>query len=93
MFPLSLTTRVWAVKHPSFTPSHSSTMPESRWYGLLMDRGADVAIRAKVPGHYERPGEVLDCTPLGYARRLRDETSAGDKAKTIALLKQRGAPE
>ena len=60
---------------------------------LLMDRGADVAIRAKVPGHYERPGEVLECTPLGYATHFRDETSAGDKAKTIALLKQRGAPE
>ena len=60
---------------------------------LLMDRGADVAIRAKVPGHYERPGEVLESTPLGYATHFRDETSAGDKAKTIALLKQRGAPE
>jgi ankyrin repeat protein len=60
---------------------------------LLMDRGADPSIRAKVPGHYERPGEVLDCTPLGYATHFRDETSAGDKAKTIALLKQRGAPK
>jgi hypothetical protein len=60
---------------------------------LLMDRGADVSIRAKVPGHYERPGEILECTPLGYATYFRDETSAGDKANTIALLKQRGAPE
>ena len=60
---------------------------------LLMDRGADVSIRANVPGHYERPGEVLECTPLGYATHFRDETSPGDKAKTIALLKQRGAPE
>jgi ankyrin repeat protein len=58
---------------------------------LLMDRGADVSIRAKVPGHYERSGEVLDCTPLGYATHFRDETSAGDKANTIALLKERGA--
>ena len=60
---------------------------------LLMDRGADLSIRAKVPGHYERPGEVLECTPLGYATHFRDETSRGDKAKTIALLKQRGAPK
>lgn len=59
---------------------------------LLMDRGADVSILAKVPGHYERPGEILECTPLGYATHFRDETSPGDKAKTIALLKQRGAP-
>ena len=60
---------------------------------LFMDRGADVSIRVKVPGHYERPGEVLECTPLGYATYFRDETSAGDKAKTIALLKKRGAPK
>jgi ankyrin repeat protein len=60
---------------------------------LLMDRGADLSVRAKVPGHYERPGEILECTPLGYAAHFRDETSPGDKAKTIALLKERGAPE
>jgi ankyrin repeat protein len=60
---------------------------------LLMDRGADLSIRAKVPGHYERPGEILKCTPLGYATHFRDETSPGDKAKTIALLKERGAAE
>jgi ankyrin repeat protein len=60
---------------------------------LLMDRGAELSIRAKVPGHYERPGEVLECTALGYAIHFRDETSSGDKAKTIALLKQRGAPK
>jgi hypothetical protein len=58
-----------------------------------MDRGADLSIRAKVPGHYERPGEILKCTPLGYATHFRDETSPGDKAKTIALLKERGAAE
>jgi ankyrin repeat protein len=60
---------------------------------FLLDRGADASIRAKVPGHYERPGEVLECTPLGYATHFRDETSPGDKAKTIALLQQHGAPE
>ena len=33
----------------------------------LIDRGADVNVRARVPGHYERPGKVIECTPLGYA--------------------------
>jgi len=27
---------------------------------LLIDRGADLSIRARVTGHYERPGEILD---------------------------------
>lgn len=34
---------------------------------ILLARGADLSVRAKLPGHYERPGEVVDCTPLGYA--------------------------
>jgi len=35
---------------------------------LLLARGADLSVRAKVPGHYERPGEILDCTAVEYAR-------------------------
>ena len=34
---------------------------------LLVERGADLTIRAKVPGHYEAPGEVMERTPLEYA--------------------------
>ena len=34
---------------------------------LLIDRGADLTIRARVPGHYERPGEVLDVSAAEYA--------------------------
>jgi ankyrin repeat protein len=34
---------------------------------FLVDRGADLTVRAKLPGHYEKPGETVDCTPLGYA--------------------------
>ena len=40
---------------------------------LLLARGADLAVRVKLPGHYERPGEVVECTPLGYARQFPDE--------------------
>jgi ankyrin repeat protein len=60
---------------------------------LLIDRGADLSVRAKVPGHYERPGEVIECTPLGYAVRFVDEPCRGDKVKTVELLRQRGALE
>ena len=57
---------------------------------LLVDRGADLAVRAKLPGHYERPGEVVECTPLGYALRFQETRS--DKGMTVALLRERGAP-
>ena len=37
---------------------------------FLVQRGADLSVRVKLPGHYERPGEVVECTPLGYAMRF-----------------------
>jgi ankyrin repeat protein len=55
---------------------------------LLLERGADLAVRVKLPGHYERLDEVVECTPLGYALRF-----PGSESKTVALLRQRGAPE
>ncbi|HJZ95260.1 MAG TPA: ankyrin repeat domain-containing protein [Candidatus Solibacter sp.] len=33
---------------------------------LLIGRGADLTIRARVPGHYERPGEMLDVNATEY---------------------------
>ena len=33
---------------------------------LLIQRGADLSIRARVPGHYERPGEILDVSSAEY---------------------------
>jgi hypothetical protein len=54
---------------------------------LLIERGADLSIRAKLPGHYERLGEVVECTPLGYAVRFQDEPCPADKAKTVDLLR------
>jgi hypothetical protein len=55
---------------------------------LLLERGADLAVRVKLPGHYERIDEVVECTPLGYALRF-----PGSETKTVALLRQRNAPE
>jgi hypothetical protein len=58
---------------------------------LLIDRGASLSLRAKLPGHYERPGEVVECTPLGYALRFQETRS--DNGMTVALLRERMAPE
>jgi ankyrin repeat protein len=58
---------------------------------LLLNRGADLSIRVKVPGHYERPDEILECTPLGYALRFKDVPHGPDKVATVALLQAEGA--
>jgi ankyrin repeat protein len=55
---------------------------------LLVERGADLSIRAQLPGAYERPGEVVECTPLGYALRF-----PGGEGKTVTLLREHGAVE
>ena len=58
----------------------------------LMNRGADLSVRAKVPGHYESPTEILECTALGYALRFKDVPHGPDKVATVALLEAEGAP-
>jgi ankyrin repeat protein len=55
---------------------------------LLVERGADLSVRVKLPGHYERPDEVVECTPLGYALRF-----PGIHGKTVTLLRERGGVE
>ena len=56
---------------------------------LLLERGADLGLRVKLPGGYERPGEIVECTPLGYALLFGGES----QRKTVALLKEWGAVE
>ena len=50
---------------------------------LLIDHGADLSIRVKLPGNYERPDEVVECTPLEYAQRF-----PGVDGKTVTLLRE-----
>lgn len=50
---------------------------------LLVDRGADLSVRAKLPGYYERPGEIVDCTPLEYALLF-----PGNQGPTSAFLRR-----
>jgi ankyrin repeat protein len=56
---------------------------------LLIERGADLSVRAKLPGDYERPGEIVECTPLGYALLFGAASHPG----TVTLLRERGAVE
>jgi ankyrin repeat protein len=72
------------------TQSGDRGLPVAR---LLVERGADLTLRVKLPGHYERPDEVLECTPLGYVLRFQDEPARGDKVGTAAFLRDRGAVE
>ena len=55
---------------------------------LLLDRGADLSVRVQLPGHYQRPGEVVECTPLGYALLF-----PGTENKAVAFLRERGGDE
>ncbi len=55
---------------------------------LLLERGADLRLRVKLPGSYERPGEIVECTPLGYAL-----LSGESQRRTVALLREWGAVE
>ena len=56
---------------------------------LLIERGADLAVRLKLPGDYERPGEIVECTALGYALLF----GGSRQRRTVTLLRERGAVE
>jgi ankyrin repeat protein len=56
---------------------------------LLIERGADLAVRVTLPGDYERPGEIVECTPLGYALLF----GGSRQRRTVTLLRERGAVE
>ena len=56
---------------------------------LLIERGADLAVRVRLPGDYERPGEIVECTVLGYALQF----GGSRQRRTVTLLRERGAAE
>lgn len=56
---------------------------------LLIERGADLTVRAKLPGEYERPGEIVECTALGYATLV----GGASRTRTVILLRELGAVE
>ena len=54
---------------------------------FLVKHGADLSVSARIPGHYERPGEVVECTPFEYGKLF-----PGGENKTTAFLRMVGAP-
>ena len=50
---------------------------------LLVERGADLTVRVQVPGDYERPDEIVECTALEYAVLFGGE-------RTVAMLRKLG---
>ena len=72
---------------------HAVTQSQDRGLAmihLLLDAGSDLTVRAKLPGHYEQPDEVVECTPLGYALRF---PGSGANDRTVALLREKGGKE
>jgi hypothetical protein len=49
-----------------------------------------LTVRTKLPGHYERQDETVECTPLGYAILF---PGGPDESKSALLLRGRGAEE
>lgn len=52
----------------------------------LLREGARCDQRCRLPGHYERPDEWVEGTPLDYARRFPGEEFPGSNAATLARL-------
>jgi ankyrin repeat protein len=72
------------------TQSFDGGLPMTQF---LVECGSDLSVRVKVPGHYERPGEVVECTPLGYAMRFPGDEHKTQQNQTAAFLRERGAEE
>ena len=75
---------------------HAVTQFDDRGFAitqLLLERGADLSVRVKLPEHYERLDEVVECTPLGYALRFPGAESPGSNERTIRLLREKGGKE
>jgi ankyrin repeat protein len=57
---------------------------------FLVQKGANLALRARLPGHYERLEEFVECTPLGYARLFPGEESHGTESRMVSFLSAAG---
>ena len=56
---------------------------------LLIARGADLTFRARVPGHHERPGEVLDVSVAELLRDLPATLAMDRRQKLLGLIAER----
>lgn len=60
---------------------------------LLLQRGVDLRLRFKLPGHYERQDEFVECTPLGHALRFPGLEFPGSNEAIVRLLREKGGIE
>ena len=60
---------------------------------FLVQKGANLSLRVKLPGHYERPEEFVECTPLGYARLFPGTESHGTESRAVSFLSASGGVE
>jgi ankyrin repeat protein len=60
---------------------------------FLVQKGANLSLRARLPGHYERPEEFVDCTALGYARLFPGKETHGTESRAVSFLREAGAAE
>jgi ankyrin repeat protein len=74
----------------SVSQYEDSGLEVTRW---LIGHGADLTARARVPGHYDRADEFVECTPLGFALLFPGDEFPHANRKTIALLREHGAIE
>jgi ankyrin repeat protein len=58
---------------------------------LLLKRGADLSVRVKLPGHYERPEEWVECTPAEYAGLFPGSEARGNGTSMVTILRQAAA--
>ncbi len=54
---------------------------------LLLNSGANPAIRATVPGDYDRPDDFVECSVLEYATRFPGPESFSSNTETLNLLR------
>jgi len=60
---------------------------------FLVQKGANLSLRVRLPGHYERPEEFADYTPLGYARDFPGNESHGTESRAVSFLSAAGAAD
>lgn len=75
---------------------HAVTQFDDRGFAmtrLLLESGATLSVRVRLPGHYEELRQVVECTPLGYALRFPGPESPGSNDATVRLLREQAARE
>ena len=80
---LSLTQMVWEDKLQSSMLQRKAVILELSYCVYSFQNKADLTLRCRLPGHYERPEEVFEGTVLDYARQF-----PGTENQTLEALRR-----